>query len=210
MVIYPIGPGASPTVAGDFNRDGFTDIASSNTFGNSMSVLLGKGDGTFQASQTYTTGTGPKGIAAVDINGDGAVELVVVNSGSNTLSLFKNNGNGTFQPQIQFFNVPGATLYGLAAADMNNDGIMDLVFGAQKTKRVYVLLGDGAGGFVQSMNQRAGGGPWVVKAADVNGDGYADVQIANSGQDALTVLRGDGTGKLNRPSATRPGTFPSP
>ena len=208
MVIYPIGPGASPTVAGDFNRDGFTDIASSNTTGNSMSVLLGKGDGTFQASQNYTTGTFPKGIAAVDINGDGAVELVVVNSGSNTLSLFKNNGNGTFQPQTQFFNVPGAKLYGLAAADMNNDGIMDLVFGAQQTKRVYVLLGDGAGGFVQSMNQRAGGGPWVVKAADVDGDGYADVQIANSGQDALTILRGDGTGKLNRPVSYPAGNFP--
>ncbi len=208
MVIYPIGPGASPTVAGDFNRDGFTDIASSNTAGNSMSVLLGKGDGTFQASQTYTTGTFPKGIAALDVNGDGAVELVVVNSGSNTLSLFKNNGNGTFQPQTQFFNVPGAKLYGLAAADMNNDGIMDLVFGAQQTKRVYVLLGDGAGGFVQSMNQRAGGGPWVVKAADVNGDGYADVQIANSGQDTLAVLRGDGTGKLNRPVSYPAGNFP--
>ncbi len=198
-VRYPIRPGASPTAVGDFNRDGFTDIASSNYDDNSMSVLLGRGDGTFQASQTYAVGTTPAGIAALDVNGDGAVELVVTNSISNNLSLFRNNGDGTFQPQSTFFSVPGARLYGLAAADMNNDGIMDLVVGARATRRVYVLLGNGSGGFTQSANQDAGGDPWVLRAADVSGDGRADVQIANNSVGNLAVVLGNGTGGLAPP-----------
>lgn len=205
---YRIRPGASPTVAGDFNRDGLTDIASSNYDDNSMSVLLGNGDGTFQESQTYRTGTTPAGIVAVDMDGDGAVELIVVNSVSNTLSLFQNNGDGTFQAQTTFFNVPGARLYGLAAADMNNDGIMDLVVGAQQTRRVYVLLGDGAGGFLQSANQNAGGGPWVLRAADVNGDGYADIEIANNGEGNMAILLGDGAGGLSAPVTYPAGSRP--
>jgi FG-GAP-like repeat/Bacterial Ig-like domain len=196
---YPIRRGASPTVAGDFNRDGFTDIASSNFEDNSMSVLLGNGDGTFQPSRAYTTGTTPSGIAGLDVNGDGAVELVIVNAASNRLSLFHNNGDGTFQPEAPFFSVPGATLYGLAAADMNNDGIMDLIVGAQQTRRVYILLGDGAGGFTQSAVQNSGGRPWVLRAADVNGDGHADVEIANNAEGNLAILLGDGAGNLSTP-----------
>lgn len=199
LTSYAIRRGASPTVWGDFNRDGLTDIASSNYDDNSMSVVLGNGDGTFRESQTYTTGTTPAGIASFDVNGDAFVELVVVNAASNTLSLFRNNGDGTFQPQVSIFNVPGARLYGLAAADMNNDGLMDLVVGAQTTRRVYVLLNDGAGNFLQSAVQDAAGGPWVLRAADVNGDGYADVQVANQNVGNMAILLGDGAGGLATP-----------
>lgn len=205
---YANRPGSSPTVAADFNRDGLTDIASSNYDDNSMSIFLGNGDGTFQSSVWYRAGSVPSGIAALDLNGDGALEIVIANAGSNNLSLFWNNSDGTFQPHVQFFNVPGARLYGLAAADMNNDGLMDLIVGAQQSRRVYVLTNDGAGDFFLTADQNAGGGPWVLRAADVNGDGYADVEIANNGQGNMGILFGDGLGSLSDPTTYSAGSSP--
>ena len=67
-----------------------------------MSVLLGNGNGTFQAQQTFATGSDPISVALGDVNGDGKPDLVVANSGSDTVSVLLGNGNGTFQAQQTF------------------------------------------------------------------------------------------------------------
>src|SRR5687768_3363304 len=53
---YPVGPGPESLLAADFNGDGRLDLAAANHSGNSVSVLLGNGDGTFQAAQHNGTG----------------------------------------------------------------------------------------------------------------------------------------------------------
>ena len=87
---------------GDVNGDGKPDIVVANDDSNTVSVLLGNGNGTFQAQQTFATGTDPSSVAVGDVNGDGKPDLVVANDGSNTVSVLLGNGNGTFQAQQTF------------------------------------------------------------------------------------------------------------
>ena len=93
-------------VTGDFNGDGRTDLAVANygTYPNydTVSVLLGNGDGTFQKQVTYAVGNEPRAIVAGDFNGDGRTDLAVANYGSNDVSILLGNGDGTFQDQITY------------------------------------------------------------------------------------------------------------
>ena len=93
--------GNSPicVAVGDFNGDGKTDLAVANsmTGDNTVSILLGNGDGTFQSERTYTTGSRPFSVAVGDFNGDGKADLAVANYGSNTVSILLGNGDGTFR-----------------------------------------------------------------------------------------------------------------
>jgi len=73
---------------GDFNGDGNQDLAIANSTSNTISVLLGKGDGTFSPRWITQTGTAPQGIAVGDFNGDGHLDIAVTNSDSNTVSIF--------------------------------------------------------------------------------------------------------------------------
>ncbi len=69
---------------------------------NNVSVLLGNGDGTFQAAVNYDTGTGPRSIATGDFNSDGNTDLVVANTDSNNVSVLLGNGDGTFQAAVNY------------------------------------------------------------------------------------------------------------
>ena len=85
------------------NGDGKPDLVVANRcYSNTVSVLLGNGNGTFQAQQTFATGTSPCSVAVGDVNGDGKPDLVVANDVSNTVSVLLGNGNGTFQAQQTF------------------------------------------------------------------------------------------------------------
>ena len=82
--------------------DGKADIVVANIGSNTVSVLLGNGNGTFQAQQTFATGNDPISVAVGDVTGDGKADIVVANAGSNTVSALLGNGNGTFQAQQTF------------------------------------------------------------------------------------------------------------
>jgi len=141
-VEYPTGPTPDAVTVGDFNGDGPLDlVTASGTYltNNTVSVLLGNGDGTFQPNVDYITGTAPSFAALGDFNGDGRVDMAVVNATSNTVSILLGNGDGAFQPRIDFPAPIGAN--GIAAGDFNGDGRLDLVvadFSSANT--VFVLL----------------------------------------------------------------------
>jgi hypothetical protein len=80
-----IGPTAMTT--GDFNGDGKIDLAITDQGDNSVSILLGNGDGTFQSPLEFTTGSFATGVAAGDFNGDGRLDLAVANFSSNNVSI---------------------------------------------------------------------------------------------------------------------------
>jgi hypothetical protein len=82
---------------GDFNGDGVLDLAVANVFSN-VSVLLGNGDGTFQAAQNFGAGGGPFSVAVGDFNGDGVLDLAVANRGSNVSVLINNTPQPGFKP----------------------------------------------------------------------------------------------------------------
>ena len=109
-------------------------------------MLLGNGDGTFKAKQSFGTGSGPKPVAVADFNGDGKSDLVTPNWNSNTVSVLLGNGDGTFQAKQSF--VTGSTpKRSVAVADFNGDCKTDLVIANYSSDTASVLLGNGDGTF---------------------------------------------------------------
>src|SRR5258708_34943123 len=98
----------------ELNGDGALDIAvANNQFAGSVSVLLGNGDGSFQAAQSYDVGVNPSSVAVGDFNGDGMLDLAVANFYSNNVSVLLGNGDGSFQA-AQSFGVSGYPTYVVA------------------------------------------------------------------------------------------------
>ncbi len=192
---FPIGQQGSPNDASDFDRDGVADICVANGVSNTISVLLGNGDGTFGPQQEIGVGLEPRGIAVLDADGDGDTDIVNTNFTSNNMSILRNNGVGVFLAPT-FWEGGGSSEWALGAGDMNQDGIIDLVIGARGSNTVVVNLGLGNGSFVVGDSTSSAGGPWQLNVADVNGNGTADVASANNSQSVGAILLGDGAGNL--------------
>jgi hypothetical protein len=187
----------------DVNGDGIPDLVTANEgdspgHAGSISVLLGNGDGTFQAPVDYATGTDTEGIAVGDLNGDGVLDLVATNSdyygyGQNSsLSVLLGNGDGTFQPAM---TLPSdMTPVGVEIGDLNSDGFGDIAVSNFDSHSVTVYFGNGDGTFKPRVAYPAYD-PWGIALGDLNKDGYPDLVVPEWVQKKVTVLlnRGDGT-----------------
>ena len=181
---------------GDFNGDGIPDLAVLNILSNTVSVLLGNGDGTFQAQQTFPVGRSPSAVAVSDFNGDGKQDLVVANYNDNTVSILLGNGDGTFQPQQVY---PAGTYpKWVFVGDFNRDGKQDLVVvndcDLGCSPGLSVLLGNGDGTFQPQKTYAMDFSPWSVAVGDVRGNGTLDLVAVNAVEGKVSVLLGNGDG----------------
>jgi FG-GAP-like repeat len=135
-----VGQGLSAIVSADFNRDGNLDLAVTDAGSNAVYVLLGNGDGTFQAPIKIPVGNGPDALVAGDFNNDGKVDLAVANYSDNTVTLLLGNGDGTFTEASGSPYKAGKGPYALAAADFNGDGKLDLAVANLADGSVSILL----------------------------------------------------------------------
>jgi hypothetical protein len=195
-------PASTPTVAvetaprgvvtGDFNGDGKLDLAVSNSGSDSVSILLGNGDGTFGAATNFNTSAGPRGLVAADFNRDGVLDLAVADETAGKVVILLGNGNGTFGPKNDF-NVGDAPV-SVAVGDFDGDGILDLAVANSGTDNVSVLLGKEDGTFATKTDFPAGSAPSAVVTGDWDGDGKLDLAVSNANDDTVSILFGDGTG----------------
>jgi len=181
----------------DFNGDGKADLALTNQGGLNVSVLLGNGDGTFQAATNYVAGSFPYGLATGDFNGDGKPDLAVANSGGQgenlgTVSVLFGNGDGTLQAATGY--AAGSVPLFAAVGDFNGDGEPDLAVANEDGNSVSVLVGNGDGTFQAAVNYGAGSNPYSIAVGDFNGDGKPDLAVANYGSSNVSVLLGNGDG----------------
>ncbi len=200
-VTYDVGaPGANTFSVGDLNHDGKPDlIVASSGF---ISVLLGNGDGSLKPAVVYSSG-GRLVIGQsvppllTDLNGDGKLDVIVVNHTDNnnqdgSAAVFLGNGDGTLQP-AKLYDSGGYLVSSIAVADLNADGVKDLVVlncaasGSTDCSTtgamVGVLLGKGDGTFrsVQSYPRGGLGESWSpVTVADYNNDGIPDLLVGNT------------------------------
>ncbi len=194
----PVGFGASPNEPADFDNDGFADITTGNAFESRVSVLLGRGDGTFDPEAVHVVGAGPKGIAVLDVDGDGDTDIVSANVTADNLNLLRNDGSGTFAVEAPFD--AGSEEYALTAGDMNEDGIADLIVGTRAGSSVHVLAGNGDGTFTTVETEAAGVALWMIGVGDVNGDGHLDVASADGFSNSGSIFLGNGDGTLDPPT----------
>lgn len=196
QVTYDTGDQSYEVVVADLNRDGRPDLIVGNHGANTVGVLLGNGNGTFQAQNTYATSGPPGGIwslVAADVNGDGIPDVIAGNSGSTAVSVLISKGNGTFATPVTF-DVGAGVRGPLAAADVNGDGKADLLISNGDSDTVSVLLGIGNGTFLPQLTFATGRLPRQVVAGDVNGDGELDLIVANGNGVSVSVLLGNGDG----------------
>jgi hypothetical protein len=201
--------GATTVAVGDFNGDGRLDlaVAKSTSFSNTVWLLLGNGNGTFQPPISYGIGSGPSSIAVQDFNGDGKPDLVVTNLRSNNVSVLLGNGNGTFQSAISYAAGTGPSA--VTVGDFNGDGKADLAVANQSSNNVSVLLGNGNGTFQSAVSYAAGSGPSSVAVGDFDSDGTADLVIGNAGSNSVSVLLGNGNSTFQSAVSYAAGSGPS-
>ena len=200
QVTYPAGNPIAPFVAtGDFNGDGIPDLVVATGSGyHAVKVLLGNGDGTFQAPKTFTVGSQPYYIAVGDFNNDGNLDLAVANLAGNSVSILLGNGDGTFAaaPEPLLPTGAGSTSpIAIVAADFNGDGILDLAVAndlASGTVGVYLGNGDGTFSAANPAVNAVGTNPTGLTAFYLNGE--VNLAVANSGSKNVSVLLGNGDG----------------
>jgi RHS repeat-associated protein len=207
----PVAVGWNPVFAavGDFNGDGKLDLAVANSGRNTVTILLGNGDGTFTpaSGSPVAVGNVPYSIAVGDFNGDGKLDLAVANSGSNTVTILLGNGDGTFTPAIGSPVAVGSKPYSVAVGDFNGDGRLDLAVANGLDNTVTILLGNGDGTFTPAIGSpvAVGSVPFTIAVGDFDGDGKPDLAVANGRDTTVTILLGQGGGAF-KPAPQSPVT----
>lgn len=188
---YATGQSPNSITVADFNGDGNMDLAVPNFSSNTVSVLMGSGDGTFRARTDFATGVAPSSVAVGDFNEDGKLDMAVANA-TNTLSVLLGNGDGTFQSHVDY--PAGSGPISVAAADFNRDGKLDLAVANDLGNTVSIFFGNGDGTFQPGVEYASGTAPGSVVVADLNRDGTPDLVVTNYRDNTVSVLLGDRDG----------------
>jgi serine/threonine protein kinase len=197
-VDFDTAPGSLGVAVGDLDGDGHLDLAVANqtaTEGNrgSVSVLLGKGDGTFHKAVHYTAGPHPIMVIVGDFNRDGKPDLAVCdNFHDGCVSILAGKGDGTFEPALAY--PTGKHTVAMVAGDFNVDGKLDLAVTNQSSNTVSALLGEGGGAFRPAVDYPVGTRPASIATGDFNGDGHLDLAVTDSDEGKVFILRGVGDG----------------
>jgi len=175
---------------GKFNNDGNLDVV---FVGYDAGVLLGNGDGTFQPVISYSAGTAPVSVTVADFNQDGNSDFAVADAYGGRIWMFLGNGKGTFQPGTNYEASFPAAVY---AADLNADGIPDLVFLTQvqnsPLQQITVVLGKGDGTFEPATTYQTVKSAVSISVGDFNNDRNNDIVYSDEVGPVVGVLLNTG------------------
>lgn len=197
---YWFGSDWRPTsvALGDVSGDGVVDIIATNASATNpsaagdASVLLGRGDGTFQTPIAHPVGANPVSVALNDLNSDGLLDVITANYSSGNISVLLARGDGAFHTQTTYD--VGLNPGSLALDDLNGDGRPDAVIANRGSNNVSLLLGRQDGTFETHEVCAVGKDPRFVMLGDANGDGMLDVVTVNQSSRNVSVLLSQGEG----------------
>ncbi len=196
-VALPSGGGKPALCAADFDGDGRQDIAAANPYGYSFGVYHSAPDGTLGTPLALAGPGTQQMLVTGDINGDSWPDIVTCGwSDSITVWLGSAAGTYTFGPALPRYT--GTDV--LALADLNRDGILDLVVSQEGDSYLHnwavnVLLGHGDGSFTQFSTYYVLGASYTINFGDLNEDGFLDMLVMTG---RLTIFYGSGDGRFPR------------
>jgi hypothetical protein len=216
-VVTTSQPYASSVVAVDLDRDGLVDLAAASLQDSKIAWYRNNGDGTFSAPHIVSTAAaGPTGLVAADLDGDGWMDLVSASCVDDEIAWYRNLG-GPANGGLFGFNPasPAANqrlisrsadyAYSVCVADLNGDGLPDVISTSLMDNKVawYRNLGGGNFGWssaTPAANQQiistAGIAPSSVAAADLDGDGVIDLVVTSINDNTLAWLKGSNAGGI--------------
>ncbi len=204
---YKVGKNPTTVTTGDFNHDTFTDLVTTNISSNTLSILLGNGDGSFHEQTQIKVCLEPRTLAMADFNHDTHADIVLACSGGDEIAFLMGRGNGKFEegPHYPVHRTPVA----LATGDINGDGHADVVV-ALRNDKIKVFLGTGTSEFLHGAQYQYGDTPTSVALTDLNGDGKTDMVVTNGGpmSNAVSIWLGNGDGTFHDPKDYRTGKRP--
>jgi hypothetical protein len=206
---YSAGIPVIDVIAGDFNGDGKSDLAVTQSSG-AVSIFAGNGDGTFKTPASYSV-AGSVGLAAADFNNDGKTDLAVTNELPETVTVLLGQGDGTFPTGLALYQLPASlsqyallTPYSLAIADLHNSGKADLAVGVSNlvdgSGNVSIFSGKGDGTFNLSASYSLNAIQSVAAGKFRNSSNNIDLVASENLNASYDVLLGKGDGTFQTPS----------
>jgi len=191
---------------GDIDGDGKPDVAVTNSFTNTVSILKNTStvgsitSSSFAAAVDYKTGLGPTSVAIADIDGDGKPDLVVADFNAKTISVLRNKATvntidtNSLAAKVDF--ATGTGPYALAVGDLNADGKADIAVANQGSNTISIFANTAvsgtitAGSLAAKVDLTSGGeSPYYISIGNIDGDDKPDIFTANLVQNNLSVIK---------------------
>ncbi len=205
--VIPVGMGPAFLIAEDFNQDGFQDIVSANAKNSTITLLKGKGDGTFDPAIHIAMPAEPTTLAIGNFNGDIYPDLAVNSRGENSFTVLFGTPRGLRIKRSH--TKTGKVPLGIIVEDFNKDGFEDVAITLTFDK-MEIFLGTGNGNFKQGERYITGSRAFSGVSGDINADGNKDIILAasSSAASSIKVFWGNGDGTFSKPESLAKGTAP--
>lgn len=193
-------------IASDYiNDDEYLDVITGSIYDSFVTVLFGRGDGTFDPAVTYATTDESISVELADIDGDTHLDILTM-ANDQTLNVLMGQAGGTFAAAVSY-GVSGVPT-NITVTDVDRDGAADIVASGYASVNISVLKGVGDGTFNPVETYAPGHGSAIVAVGDFNGDYVEDIVASGYFSDKVSLLLGNADGSFK--AATVIGTDADP
>ena len=213
--IYSTGVGSKPSsmVVGDFNKDGWCDIAVTKSSSNQIGILFGNTNRTFVEKTSWTTNIPhPFRITTGDFNRDSREDLIVLYDSSDYLSVWLGETDGIFKNERHYFTGFQSNPYSVISEDFNHDHRFDVAIVNLRANNVGIFLGDNPISFQMGESYAIPPDSFssFIAANDLNHDNVTDFVVSSYWNDSISIFLGSVDGTLQNPILYLTGEYSRP
>lgn len=199
---YPVGSDPRRVRVADIDGDTDLDVVVVSRSSHNATVYKNDGGGVLSVHATVGVDFLPLDLRLTDLDADGSPDILVSNENERDIKILINDGAGNFAPDTGAGPYIGSAR-SVWAADMNGDGLVDIVAGSDRAHAISLQRADGSFDSSYSLSEIPRG--WA-RYADLNGDGAMDIVASNGSSMAqrFTIAFGDGNGQVSSTTTITP------